>query len=240
MNRQEPTVRQENSEGAGVPPQIRHGIRISGPEREHRATKGLQEAPVHKDTHKSAGCDKTPGDARRELWPNVDRRRVWKNMSEAHLPESTRAAWYRVIHDITPTKERLSRIKLAQTDTCRHCKAKDTLEHRLTLCGEGKEIWEYTKTLMARMLRTSPTPIPNDWLVHPQFQIWPPKRQRAILWTLANVVLFRTQQQWNLTLQDYTDFLQRSKWEVMCRKKGRHSVGNYLTVMDSGKYNSLH
>lgn len=239
MSRQEPTVRQKNYECAGVSQQIRHGICTSGPEREHRATKGLQDAPVQNDRSLRAATGH-PAMRVVKLWPNVDWRRVWKTLSEATVPESKRAAWYRVIYNITPTNERLARIKLAQTDTCRHCKVKDTLEHRLTVCCEGKEIWEYTETLMARMLRTSPTRIPNAWLVHPQFQIWPPKRQRAILWTLANVVLFRTQQQWNLTLQDYTDFLHRSKCKVMCRKKGRDSVGNYLTVMDSGMYNSLH
>ena len=127
-------------------------------------------------------------------------------------------------------------VKMAQTDNCRHCASKDTLEHRLIVC-EGKAIWEYSKTLTARMLRTTPTRLPDDWIMHPQFHIWSPKRHHALLWTLANVVLFRLQQQRNLTLQDYMDFLQRSKWKLMCTKKGREQVGNYLTFLNAGMTN---
>jgi hypothetical protein len=32
-------------------------------------------------------------------WPNVDWGGVWKNMRDAPVSESTRAAWYRVLHD---------------------------------------------------------------------------------------------------------------------------------------------
>jgi hypothetical protein len=136
-----------------------------------------------------------------KMWPNVDWGRVWKNLREAPVTDSTKAEWYRVIHELIPTNERLQHIKIAQTDTCRNCASRDTFEHRLIVCGEGKAMWDYTEILMARMLRTSPTTIPDEWLLHPQFHIRPPKRHRAILWTLANVLLFRNeQQQWNLTL----------------------------------------
>jgi len=127
---------------------------------------------------------------------------------------------------------------MVQTDTCRKCASKDTLEHRLLVCGEGKLIWEYSKPLIARMLRTIPHRIPDDWIIHPQFHIRPPKRRRAMLWTLANVIIFRPQQQTNVTLQDYVDFLQRSKWKLM-RQKMERIVGNYLTVLEAGGKNLL-
>jgi len=60
-----------------------------------------------------------------------------------------------------------------------------------------------------------------------------PKKNRAILWLLANIVIFRMQQQSDLTLQDYIDFLQRTRWKLMRNKNGRTLVGNYLTVMDT-------
>jgi len=52
-------------------------------------------------------------------------------------------------------------------DTCRRCTATDTLEHRLMACGEGRTIWCYTKTLLARMLRTIPARIPDEWILRP-------------------------------------------------------------------------
>jgi hypothetical protein len=72
----------------------------------------------------------------------------------------------------------------------------------------------------------------DDWLLHPQFKIWPPKCRRAILWTLEQVILFHTQQIRTLTLQDFMDFLHRSRWKMTHTKKGRDRVGNYLSVLD--------
>ena len=37
-----------------------------------------------------------------------------------------------------------------------------------------------------------------------------------------------------LTLRDFMEFLQRSRWKLTRSKKGRDSVGNYLSVMDRG------
>ena len=104
-------------------------------------------------------------------WPHIDWERVWDNLSEAPLPESTRIAWFRVIHEIIPTNERLQRIRMVQMDTCRNCTMKDTLEHGITACREGRAIWKHSKSLIIRVLRTIPTRIPDDWLLHPQIQI---------------------------------------------------------------------
>ena len=60
----------------------------------------------------------------------------------------------------------------------------------------------------------------------------PPERHRAILWVVANVVIFRIQQHTNLILNDYMDFLLRSRWKLMRHKGGRDLVGNYLAVLD--------
>jgi len=70
------------------------------------------------------------------------------------------------------------------------------------------------------MLRTIPARIPDEWILRPQFNIRPPKRHRAILWVVANVVIFRIQQHTNLNLHDYMDFLHRSRWKLMRHKGG--------------------
>jgi len=49
--------------------------------------------------------------------------------------------------------------------------ATDTLEHRLIVCGEGRTIWQYTKSILARMMRTIPARIPDDWALRLQFNI---------------------------------------------------------------------
>jgi len=165
-----------------------------------------------------------------KLWPYIDWLRIWKNLNDAPVSEDTRCIWYHVIHDIIPTNVRLHRINTIPSDTCRRCTATDTLEYRLLACGQGRKIWYYTKTLLARMMRTIPTSIPDDWPFRPHFSTWPSQKHRALLWLLANIVIFRMQQQSDLTLQDYINFLNRTRWKLMRDKNGRNLVGNYLTL----------
>ena len=126
-----------------------------------------------------------------KLWPDTDWERIWKNLNDAPVPENTRCIWYHVMHDIIPTNVRLHLISMVPSDTRRRCTATDTLEHRLLACGEGRTLWQYTKTLLARMLRTMPARIQDDWPLRPHFHIWPPRKHRAILWIIDNVVILR-------------------------------------------------
>ena len=129
---------------------------------------------------------------------------------------------------------------MVPTDACRKCDKTDTLSHRLIEWGEGEQIWTWTKQCLAWILRTFPGRIPSDWLLRPHFTLWPPRRQRAVLWVLANLVIFRTQQQRELTLQDFIDFMKRSKWKLYQSHKREASVGNYLSVIDIGMWRAHH
>jgi len=72
------------------------------------------------------------------LWPQTAWLKYGKNLREAPVPGATKAARYKVIHDILPTNERLFRIRVVPTDTCRKYDRTDTLSHRLIECGEGE------------------------------------------------------------------------------------------------------
>jgi hypothetical protein len=119
--------------------------------------------------------------------------------------------WYTLIHDIIPTRDRLYSIDLATDNLCMKCKVQDTLMHRLIECGEGTRQWMWSKTRLALMLRVDPYYIPDYWLLRPHFQVWPPQKHKAVLWLLVRFVEFRCQPGKTLTLQDFYDFLQRSK-----------------------------
>jgi hypothetical protein len=77
---------------------------------------------------------------------------VWKNLQTTPVSEETKSIWYRVTHDIIPTNERLHKIRLAASDLCKHYDKQNTLEHRLTECGNGTAMWERTRQLLALML----------------------------------------------------------------------------------------
>ena len=72
------------------------------------------------------------------LWPNTDWATVWENLHTAPAPGTTKAVWYRILHDIIPTNERLHKIGISSTDRCRQCDKKDTKQHCLIECGNGE------------------------------------------------------------------------------------------------------
>jgi hypothetical protein len=85
---------------------------------------------------------------------------------------------------------------------------------------------------MALILRTDLRYIPAEWLVRPDFLHWPPKKNRAKLWFLANFTAYRLQKGHAQTLEDLYDFLRRSKWKMAQRVVLDKCVGNYLSVID--------
>jgi len=85
--------------------------------------------------------------------PDVKWNRVWQNLHESRAPEEVRSAWYAVIHDILPTRERLAAINLTDIANCRQCNANDSLSHRRMECGEGSAICSWTNSKIAKMLK---------------------------------------------------------------------------------------
>ena len=163
-------------------------------------------------------------------WPDTDWDRIWKNLWMAPITGNKRATWYKIIHDIVPTNERLHKIRIAPNDKCRLCEKMDTLLHRLKTCGEERLQWAWTKVRIATMRRMDPKLIEEEWLLRPQFQLWPPQRHRAILWTLATYVTFRLSHG-NGTLGEYRDYIKGNLWNLYQKKDRLKLVGNYLRII---------
>ena len=167
-----------------------------------------------------------------QLQPHAKWIAVWKNLHETPVPDTSRAACYKVIHDIIATNVRLHKIRLTPTDSCRNCGKKYTIEQRIVDCGEGVQMWTWTKKQIAQILKTDPSNIPESWITCPQFTLWPPQRNRAVLWLLTNITTFRTQSQSNLTLQDFLEFLKRTSWKLHQTARRSAKVGDILATLD--------
>jgi hypothetical protein len=98
-----------------------------------------------------------------------------------------------------------------------------------TECGQGTRHWEWTRVRLALMLRTDKRWILTEWLLRPHFHLWPPPRHRAVLWTLATYIAFRTQRG---TLSDLYDFFRRAKRKMYQSRNRMRLVGNYLDVLE--------
>jgi len=130
----------------------------------------------------------------RQLHPSADWKRIWKNLHAFWTTEAIRVNWYGVIHDILPTNEHLHKIHLVDSSHRSQCGEPDTFQHRMTECGEGTRIWNWTKRRIAWILPTDPANIPQDWTTRPKFQLRPPQRHRAVLWILVQMVWYRTKE----------------------------------------------
>jgi hypothetical protein len=78
-------------------------------------------------------------------YPNVKWGRVWENLHSRALSDSLTSTWYVAVHEIFPTNDRLAVIQLAPSSACSYCGKDDSIQHRITDCGEGTVIWNWTR-----------------------------------------------------------------------------------------------
>jgi hypothetical protein len=166
-------------------------------------------------------------------FPGVNWEFVWENLHVSGVYDTTKSPWHAAIHDIIHTKDRLAAIQLTDTSDCWMCGRTDSLQHRITECGEGPIIWNWTRKKLGIILRMDLKYIPQEWTLHPAFHHWPAQRQAAVLWILAHLVHYRLQTHRRLSLLDYMDFLKRSRWKVFHQTRKRPGTGRYLDVFDS-------
>jgi hypothetical protein len=101
----------------------------------------LQQTFTHCDPYQSAGCLVTSKCVSKRNGHKSIGRQYGETRAWLHYP--SRQKWpgiYKVTHDIVRTIERQYHIKMAPTNTCRNCAVKDTLQHRLTVCGGGRHM----------------------------------------------------------------------------------------------------
>ena len=104
------------------------------------------------------------------------------------------------------------------------------------VCGEGPVTWNWTKKLLAYILRVDHRQITQNWTIRPDFQHWPPQRQAAVLWIVAHFVHYRLLSQRRLSLQDYVDFMRRARWKLYQQPLSPRPTGRYLEVIDWPQY----
>jgi hypothetical protein len=164
-------------------------------------------------------------------YPHTSWKIVWRNLQTAGLSDTVRSTWYKVIHDIVPTCERLAAIKIVPTVKCVICNETDTILHRIVQCTEGAIIWNWTRTRIAAILRVHQSVIPEEWTIRPVHKVWPAKRQTAISWILAHLICYRMQTQRRQSLLDYRDYMRKARWKCYQQTQKACKVGRYLDVL---------
>ena len=152
-------------------------------------------------------------------------------MRTAWIPDAVRSTWYMVLYEVLPTKERLNRIAITDSDRCNYCGQTDTVFYHITECGAGRDMWRWTRVRMAAILHVNACYVSNDWSLRPHFILWPRQRHGAKLWILALFVYFRVQHPDQPTFLDYADFMQLARWKAHSLPQRLKNVGNCLTVL---------
>ena len=95
---------------------------------------------IYRTLHAMVKATTQPRSLRVEIrYPNHNWPQIWRNLHIARIPEVILSVWYTVIHDIIPTKQRLLKIALTNTDRCVKCDQTDTLLHRMTDVAQGNK-----------------------------------------------------------------------------------------------------
>ena len=158
-----------------------------------------------------------------------------ENLHASPVSDEIKSTWYKALHDIIPTKDRLTAINLTDTSACSACGRPDSLQHKITECGEGPVIWTSDKETVAYVLRLDHRQITQTWTVRPDFHHWSPQRQAAVLWIMAHFVHYRLSQR-RLSLLDYVDFMRRARWKLYQQARRTRPTGRYLDVIDWPQY----
>jgi len=163
--------------------------------------------------------------------PTTTWSKVWGNLHAVWSSEELKAAWFMVIHDLIPINDRLDKIQRSAANNCQHCGRVDILIDRVTDCSEGADIWRWTRSRIATILRTDPKYTLPEWAVRPSFHFWPTQRNRAILWILTHMIYYRTQHWHRVSTIDYADFMGRARWKAYQTTRRREKFGNYLEIL---------
>ena len=117
----------QNTTTYGIPASLRTGLRLHRPTTTNGSTKGIQEPHIRHIANPTQREARTGGDASHTPMANTDWTTVWRNLQDTPVTDETKVIWYRIIHGIIPTHERLHRIRMTPTETYRQCNTTDTL-----------------------------------------------------------------------------------------------------------------
>jgi len=87
----------------------------------HTATPRAFRTRVYETLHTTRLKTNTPRDVRITLLYPTDWKRAWSNLHASWAADAIKANWFRMIHDILPTNERLHTIRLTDSALCSTC-----------------------------------------------------------------------------------------------------------------------
>ena len=119
--------------------------------------------------------------------------RVWERVASPMLDPMARQVVWRAVNNILPTRERLNRLGLMETNgrqvissRCNRCDLRlvDSVCHMFTECGLVREAWCWTRRRVMSMLPDDMADLSNTEIIHMMF---PSERmENELVWVVGN------------------------------------------------------
>lgn len=82
--------------------------------------------------------------------PNVDWENIWQNLNQKFITTSAKSTLFLILNDLIPTKSKMLRHNVSgiQNSLCEYCNSRDTMQHRIEVCGDSKETWNWVRNII--------------------------------------------------------------------------------------------
>lgn len=164
-------------------------------------------------------------------YPSLDWKNIWSFFASRNVPSAWKASAYAVVNEIVPTAEKRKRHGFASSEVCPLCQHTDTLEHRITRCGEAEVSWKWAMTTIQKITSRRET-FPVAEILKLEIREPSRKRRIAVVWFLMGVL------HWTLTegrsrsgtLCELQRYIRQQRWRLF-NVKGTREFGSYLCLI---------
>jgi hypothetical protein len=141
------------------------------------------------------------------VYPTVDFKRIWFNISRNYIPTDWKVATYLVINDVVPNAARVNAHRISQGSIfCNECGFLDNNVHRIKLCCGSDQVWSWLADLLRNRLFLDVND-PEELLVTKLGL-----NGEAGLWFTCAAIYYNCQHYKNGTINDFQEMVRKIRW----------------------------
>lgn len=182
----------------------------------------------HIYTQLLSGLPKVKMRIERHLNQNINISQIWKNIDIKGIPIHVKSVWYSIIHDILPSRERLHRIFMIETDKCPYCNNTETILHRVFECHILQAMWDQSTIYLQCLLPANHVWLYPYKLLWPDFCFSPHSKHKAVLWIIAHTLYYSFQNYGHVHKDDYIHYIKNAKHNLL-RNSNTIDFARYLS-----------
>ena len=108
---------------------------------------------------------------------------IWQRLNHPVLTSKTRDIMFLVIHNILPTRDRLHRMNMSNTDSCKKLDGVEDVEHLFTSCVRTQVAWAWTRRKVIHLMPDWVNQFPSNFeLLHLAYEAI---LNTEILWVIS-------------------------------------------------------